>query len=165
MQEFFPANFKFDSSSCNHDDDRNDTNCKDEMRGESTVLSFCMNIDWGNDEYQGEKTPNTQENKIRRTQSLLRADTKVTESSHSTTLSKSSILDRDRDRKTEMLIFRRLSDSFQGVVSRFTWSSSDERENSTSTLRDEDFYWLSASNSWMSQSTTSETEEVPNNTN
>jgi hypothetical protein len=163
MQEILPTNLKFNSSSYNHDDARNDSKSQDEAGGESIVLSFCMNIDWGNDEFQGEKSTSTPKNKIRSSQSLLLPNAKVDESTRSKTRDRSSFEDRDDQSKQEMRIFRRLSDSLHGVVSRFTHSSSNERENSSSTLRDEDFYWLSSSNSWMSQSTTSDSEKTTSN--
>lgn len=59
--------------------------------------------------------------------------------------------------RTEMLIFRRLSESISGIVSRFTCPSVDDsdtrpslekRDNRSSFLRDEDFYWPSSSNSY-----------------
>jgi hypothetical protein len=166
MQKLIPTNVKIGSSLYNNDDDRNDTSYEDEIRSGSIALSFCMNIDWGTDKFKsGVKSPATQETKIRTSQSLLLLpNQKTVDSTQYTTHRSSGSLDRDHGSQQDMLIFRRLSDSLHGVVSRFTCSSSEERENSTSTLRDEDFHWLPDSNSWMSQSTTIENEEAAANT-
>jgi hypothetical protein len=70
---------------------------------------------------------------------------KVKESTHFTH-DGSIICSGDQDR-VEVLIFRRLSDSFYDLVSRLTCHSSEESDAGALPLRDEYFYWPSSSSS------------------